>query len=236
MNDEQRDALWRASRDDTALSPYGLASLALTQWLDETPRPLEGAPGLWHTDGGAATGELPTGRVVLAPGETLTVGDLRLRGFARDGAVAVRVLDPEAAARRGITSIRRFDYDPALHVEGFFEPAARDADTLSVDGHASATTYDGVVRFALDGAELQLTVEEDGDELFAAFADATSGSESYRFRFLRLPHPSADGRVTVDLNRAHLPPCAFSDHYVCVLPPAGNRWSVPVRAGERDVA
>jgi hypothetical protein len=75
----------------------------------------------------------------------------------------------------------------------------------------------------------------DDGSLFAAFSDATSGNESYRFRFLRMPAPEPDGSVTVDFNRAYLPPCAFSDGYVCVFPPPTNRWDVPVRAGERLV-
>ncbi|WP_160297622.1 DUF1684 domain-containing protein [Demequina salsinemoris] len=41
--------------------------------------------------------------------------------------------------------------------------------------------------------------------------------------------------MTVDLNRAYLPPSRFSPHYVCVRPPATNRWDVPVRAGERRI-
>ena len=45
----------------------------------------------------------------------------------------------------------------------------------------------------------------------------------------------ADLLVVVDFNRAYLPPCAFSDFYVCPLPPAGNRLSTPIRAGEKNV-
>lgn len=112
----------------------------------------------------------------------------------------------------------------------------REAATQAVDGYRAETRYDGVVLFELDGVRLELTVERDDDgTLFAAFADATSGTESYPFRFLRLPAPDEDGNVEVDLNRAYLPPCAFSDHYVCVFPPPGNRWQVPVAGGELRV-
>lgn len=64
-------------------------------------------------------------------------------------------------------------------------------------------------------------------------ADGTSGVDAYRFRFLPIDLPSEDGTVTVDFNRAYLPPCAFSDQYVCPLPPAGNRLGVRIEAGER---
>ncbi|MEZ3161716.1 DUF1684 domain-containing protein [Microbacterium sp. BWT-B31] len=228
-------AVWQKARDRAVWAPRGLASLAATDWLDATPRPAAAAPGLWHTDGLAAigSGEGLPGTVALAPGDALAIGDLELRGFARDGALALRVFDPQAAARRGISHIVRAAYDPALVAPAVFSRTPTHEAAESVDGHRADTTYDGVVSFALGGADLGLTLDVlDDGSLFAAFSDATSGSESYRFRFLRIAAPAADGTTTVDLNRAYLPPCAFSDHYVCVFPPAGNRWTVPVRGGE----
>lgn len=80
---------------------------------------------------------------------------------------------------------------------------------------------------------LQAAVEPDGS-LWAVFADATSGNSSYRFRFLRPAAPDAHGFVTVDFNRALLPPCAFADHFICPFPPLGNTLTIPVTAGERN--
>ncbi len=48
------------------------------------------------------------------------------------------------------------------------------------------------------------------------------GDSSYRFRFLRPAAPDAEGRTTVDFDRAVLPPCAFADHFICPFPPPGN--------------
>ncbi len=39
---------------------------------------------------------------------------------------------------------------------------------------------------------------------------------------LRPAPPAADGSVTVDFNRALLPPCAFAAHFICPLPAAGQ--------------
>lgn len=224
---------WIADRDAAVWAPHGIAALAATHWLDTVERQFDGVPGWWRTDGSAAVGRDTPTDVRLAPGEEARIGDLTLRGMARDGAVSLRVWDPDAASRRGISAIVRAPYDPSQRVTGVFAPKPREAATQAVDGHRSDTVYDGVVFFELDGVPLELTVESDDDgSLFAAFADATSGTESYRFRFLRLPAPDDDGHVEVDLNRAYLPPCAFSDHYVCVFPPPGNRWQVPVAGGE----
>jgi uncharacterized protein (DUF1684 family) len=45
--------------------------------------------------------------------------------------------------------------------------------------------------------------------------------------------PNADGTITLDFNRAVLPPCAFSYSFNCPLPPKQNRFPFPVEAGEK---
>lgn len=76
---------------------------------------------------------------------------------------------------------------------------------------------------------------QDDGSLRAVFADTTSGSGSYRFRSLCPAAPDAEGRTTVDFNRALLP-CAFADHFVCPFPPPGNTLDVEVAAGERALS
>lgn len=39
--------------------------------------------------------------------------------------------------------------------------------------------------------------------------------------------------VTLDFNRAFVPPCGFSVQYNCPLPPPQNRLHLPVPAGEK---
>lgn len=71
------------------------------------------------------------------------------------------------------------------------------------------------------------------DFLFVPFRDATSGKETYGAgRYLDLPFESA-GIYDVDFNRAYSPYCAYSDDYVCPLPPPENWLRVPIRAGEK---
>ncbi|WP_164861807.1 DUF1684 domain-containing protein [Microbacterium sp. CPCC 204701] len=230
MDDTHRQ--WIDDREIAVWSPHGIASLASTHWLDADERSYDGAPGLWRQEGDTIVGSALPGEVRLAAGEEAQVGDVAVRAHLRDGTLALRVLDPQAATRRGISAIVRAPYDPLLRVPGRFTPTPRSSPTESVDGYRSSTVYDGTVSFRLGGRELELTVTRDHATLFAAFRDATSGTESYPFRFLRPPLPDDDGRVTVDLNRGYLPPCAFSDHYACVFPPPGNRWDVPVLGGE----
>lgn len=227
---------WIADRDHLTWSPFGTASLAATHWLTPHEQEFDDVDGRWSTDGEAAVGTASAAGLRLAQGEKVRVGGRMLGGFARDGAVALRVWDPEAPRRRGISAIERAAFDPSWSATGLFTATAVGASTEAVDGHRAETVYDGAVTFEHDGTPLTLLVRQlDDCGLFAPLADATSGTASYPFRFLRLERPDADGRVVVDLNRAHLPPCAFSDHYVCVFPPPENRLPVAVTAGELRV-
>lgn len=219
MKDEH--AQWVQQRETAVWAPHGTASLAATCWLDDTDRAFEGLPGRWRADGSVVRGSGLPGQQMLEPGAEARLGELLLRVEVREDALLLRVFDPSAAGRKGISTIVRAPYEPSGVRTGMYSPTS--------DHH-------GIVVLEVDGRahELEVAREPDGT-LFAAFSDSTSGEESYLFRFLRLPTPDASGRVEVDLNRAYLPPCAFSEHYLCVFPSPRNRWSVPVRAGELRV-
>jgi uncharacterized protein (DUF1684 family) len=95
----------------------------------------------------------------------------------------------------------------------------------------------GMLRFSLHGQPTQLTafseVGQPVSRLFVPFADATSGSETYAAgRYLELD-PTATGIYLVDFNAAYHPFCYYNVEYDCPYPPAENRLTVPVRAGER---
>lgn len=224
---------WVSARDRLVWGRDGIASLRATHWLDDTPREFPDTPGVWHADAGRAVGDLPSGRVLLPVGDEHREGQVLLRGFARDGMTALRVFDPAAATDRGISRIDRFPFTPGDTIAATVRLADHTRSTQAVDGHVGTSVYGAEVELDIDGVRLCLAAQVRADgTLFLAFSDRTSGTESYRFRFLQLPAPDADGRVEVDFHRAYLPPCAFSDHYVCVFPPPQNRVSVAIRAGE----
>ena len=62
----------------------------------------------------------------------------------------------------------------------------------------------------------------------------TSGKTTYAAsRFLYANAPKEDGTVVLDFNKAENPPCAFTPSATCPLPPAQNRLSVSISAGEQ---
>ncbi len=235
---DRREARWRA-----VSAEHGIASLRHTHWLDAEPRSYDGAPGEWVAGDGRAVGrglradapDASADEVVLAPGESVDVGRLRLKAIDRDGAVALRVFDPEAPGRTRLRGIRSFPGGAQWVFAGEFRPAADGETRLvrTVDGYEREEPAVGTVVFEIDGVPVALTVSGGATGLSAVVADGTSNVDAYRFRFLPIDLPAADGTVRVDFNSAYLPPCAFSDQYVCPLPPAGNRLGVRIEAGER---
>lgn len=219
---------WHREREAALLAPHGTAALTGTHWLGATPVAVPGLAAPWTLRDGAAT----DGDVVLAPGQQAERGELLLTAIERDGEVALRVWDPQAPTRTGLDGVDAFAPDPAWVAEGRLEPAADSLDVDHVDGHRTAEPMAGTVHVTVAGHALALAAlaQPDG-RLLVTFADATNGTTTRQFRFLKL-EPDADARVVVDLNRAYLPPCAFTDHYLCPVPPAQNRLPFAVEAGE----
>ncbi|MFF9349789.1 DUF1684 domain-containing protein [Streptomyces sp. NPDC014734] len=246
---------WHEKRIAGVAAPYGPLSLTGTHWLSDHPDGrVPGVPGRWREDGDevvldADAEDGPTvdgrplaGRVRLTadrgPIEASRVahGGRRLVVLRREGLWAVRDFDPESAARRAFRTIVATPYDARWVLPGSFRPydGVRTVRVENADGAERGLTLGGEIVFGNGGAEhtLSAVIEPDGS-LWAVFADATSGGSSYRFRFLRPAAPSPDGAVTVDLNRALLPPCAFAEHFICPFPPPGNTLPFAVDAGER---
>lgn len=93
----------------------------------------------------------------------------------------------------------------------------------------------GTLKFSLKGQPLKLTafLEEGSQRLFVPFSDLTSGTETYPAgRYMNLD-PSPSGIYIVDFNIAYNPYCYYNAEYDCPLPPAENRLTLPIRAGER---
>ncbi len=69
---------------------------------------------------------------------------------------------------------------------------------------------------------------------FTAFADKTSGEDTYGAgRYLDLEIGKSDN-IMIDFNLAYNPYCAYTAKYSCPLPPAENLLPIAVMAGEKD--
>ena len=107
---------------------------------------------------------------------------------------------------------------------------------LKDEGETREEVIPGEITFTKDGVDYNLAAFKSGRALQLVFADATSGDRPYsvgRFLFVA---PNADGTITLDFNRAVLPPCAFSYDFNCPLPPKQNRFAVRDRGGREERA
>jgi len=258
-------ARYRQRRAQAVTAPKGNLALVNTQWISGDPdapaQSIWGVPGLWSPlpagqsglkvtakaeDGIQVDGQLVDGEAIVRgkddpnPGE-ITFSDT-VSGFviaSEEGEYALRVWDANSEAIQEFGSIDAYDFDPEWIVTAKFSPIEGGKtvgfEHLKDDGKTRDMVVPGEITFTKDGVDYNLAAFKSGRALQLVFADTTNGSETYsvgRFLFVA---PNADGTVTLDFNLAVLPPCAFSYNFNCPLPPAQNRFSVPIRAGEKNV-
>lgn len=186
---------------------------------------------------GATVSELDMQSDTSGDATVLSVGTLRFFVIERDGKRYVRVRDVEHPLRRQFAGLDYFPISADWVVEARFEPYAppRRIPIVDILGEERPMSAPGALVFTRDGREWRLdAIAEDpeAEELFVMFADATSGRETYGAgRFLYVPRP-ANGRATIDFNKAYSPPCAFNEFATCPLPPPQNRMALRVTAGE----
>ena len=105
-------------------------------------------------------------------------------------------------------------------------------------GAADAYVRWGTATFELGGQPQKLVLlqkQDETNELFLPFTDPTNGRQTYGGgRYLDLPVPAPEAtEITLDFNAAYSPFCAYNHDYSCPKPPADNRLTVPVLAGEQ---
>jgi uncharacterized protein (DUF1684 family) len=168
----------------------------------------------------------------------LELGSLSFHVVKRGERLGLRVKDRENPARAQFKGTDYYAADRKWVVNARFEPyqPPKQVPILNVLGMETEETSPGALAFEVDGRPYKLeALKEKGEEqFFIIFADQTSGKETYGAgRYLYADPPGADGRVTLDFNRAYSPPCAFTKYATCPLPPQQNRLPLRVEAGER---
>lgn len=250
-------ATYHERRELSVVQPLGNLALVNTQWVD-AEQSIWGVPGRWApAEGGlrviAAASDAIMVDGVLVDGEALVRGKDQpepstivfsdtVTGFViagDEGAYALRVWDSQSEGIREFGSIDAYPYNPEWVITATFteNPAGTTMgfEHLKDSGKTKEQVIPGEITFTKDGVEYNLAAFKAGRALQLVFADATNGETTYsvgRFLFVA---PNPDGTITLDFNRAVLPPCAFSYNFNCPLPPKQNRFTVPIEAGEKNV-
>jgi len=104
----------------------------------------------------------------------------------------------------------------------------------------------GILKFTLQGKELQLHLYQSMDEmrdprykdnLFLPFTDDTSGEESYgggRYMDVFESKIQGDNTLILNFNNTYNPYCAYNDRYTCPIVPRKNHLDIAIKAGVKD--
>lgn len=135
--------------------------------------------------------------------------------------------------------LRYFDPDPSFRFDTRLQRHSDPASVMMATSKGSRQLFNRVGHFemAIGGKAVRVqayqSAERDDPGIFVPFRDGTSGKEGYgaaRYLDLDVEH---DDSYAVDFNYGYNPYCAYSEDYVCPLPPQENWLSVPIRAGEQ---
>ena len=160
-------------------------------------------------------------------------GDLLLEVMTVEGAPALRVRS--LSLPRKSVEIPRYPFDQAWQIEADWVqlPAAEAKSIDLIGGYKATVNVSNRADFLFDGKPVSLkpTHWKAGKPMFVV-RDQTSGKETYGASRFLIGEVSAD-KVMLDFNRAHNPPCAFTEFAVCPLPPPENILPFAIRAGEK---
>ncbi|MEI6797757.1 MAG: DUF1684 domain-containing protein [Pseudomonadota bacterium] len=161
----------------------------------------------------------------------LRTAGLLLELHTVEGQPALRVRDLGLPRAVDVSS---FAYDPDWVIQARWEAlAAPQAQMVDQKGaRATAVTLTHRAHFTHAGQDVTLlaTHWKAGKPMFV-IRDATSGVQTYAASRFLIGEPEGE-TITLDFNRAHNPPCAFTDFAICPLPPRENRLPFAIRAGE----
>jgi hypothetical protein len=176
----------------------------------------------------------------VAPEDGLKIGGVTMVLIKRGPKLALRVWDAKAPNLVAFKGLNWMPVDTKWRINARFVPHPASQPRIKIQnvlGETVEMKNPGAVVFAVGGTEYRLEAmleSDDAQELFFIFKDGTSNKTTYGAgRYLYTPLPK-DGRVDLDFNKAKNPPCAFTDFATCPLPPAKNRLTLSVTAGELD--
>jgi len=171
--------------------------------------------------------------------DRLGIGDVSFWVHTSGDRVAIRIHDPQSTVAKAFAGYRWFPIDEKYRVVGRFikDAAPREVKIPTLVGDYDLYRTEGVVEFTLLGQTVRMRpMTTRPGRLYFIFRDGTSGKETYEAARFLYSDLSADGTTVLDFNQAYNPPCSFNPYTTCPIPPAENRPTVRILAGERNYA
>jgi len=211
--------------------------------------------GIFHLKNGEVTLEPARGVEILQNGKPikamrlfsdadsnttfLRLGALKWNIIKRGDKMGIRLRDLESPLLKSFNGIDMYPIDAHWRVEAKLEPynPPKVIAVPTILNTIDSMPSPGALVFLVDGETCRIdpVIEEPGaSEWFIIFGDKTNGSETYGGgRFIYIPSADSTGKTVIDFNKAYNPPCVFTDYATCPLPPAQNKLSIAVVAGEK---
>ncbi len=227
--------------NDIVLPRNRAPKVAGSLWLDKGTVRLSAKLEAGITNEGNRVGDLVLKTDADGWPTPLKLGSLTMFVIRRGEKFGLRVKDKQSPARTHFAGLEYFPVDLKWRVEAKLEAYVppKVISIANVLGMVDSMTSPGALVFEMNGKEYRLdpVLEKGSKQLFLIFADKTTGKQTYGAgRYLYVDPPGADGKVIVDFNKAHNPPCAFTKFATCPLPPRQNRVAMRVEAGEMKYA
>jgi len=170
--------------------------------------------------------------------DKVELGELRMWVIKRDKRNAVRLSDLNHPPYKEYQGLDFFPPSKKFRVVGVFRPHDS-PQTISVPtmiGTQTKMISVGVVDFRLDSRDYRLEAfrfNAQNTKLFLIFKDETNGQDTYEASRFMTADVLENGKVDLNFNRAHNPPCAYTLYATCPLPPPQNYLKVRIEAGEK---
>jgi len=152
----------------------------------------------------------------------------------------LRVKNTLARARYELKDIPEFELNADMIFDGIVVPTPIQDSIMINDVIGTEKMYkiEALLKFKADKRERSLLAIDGGkDHYFVIFKDFTTGNKTYgggRFLYVKRPAEGSN-EIILDFNKAHNPPCAFTDYATCPLPPLQNSLLFLVNAGEKTL-
>jgi uncharacterized protein len=167
------------------------------------------------------------------------VESLLLEVTTLNGQNALRVRDMASTAPAALTHLDYFPAQPDLRIEARWvaldTPKGMTVDTSKSIPTDVEATHKAV--FTLEGQEVELFATH-GTASAPQFVirDLTSRDSTYPSARFIFGEEVTKESVVIDFNKAINPPCAFTEHAICPLPPPENVLPFRIEAGEKRLA
>ncbi|MBB6324579.1 hypothetical protein FHS59_000194 [Algoriphagus iocasae] len=143
--------------------------------------------------------------------------------------------------KQSFTKLEFYPIDPTYKVKALMVTIENKKvrEVPLTDGSKERYIEHSWAEFEIQGKPQRLLLMQSMDEsdkrnFFLAFADETSGVETYGGG--RYINARQDGKssITLDFNLAYNPYCAYNPDYACPIPPRENILEIPIPAGEKN--